>query len=123
MTFATLPASVAAFHLALAPDGSLYVTGPTLSTYDAVYRVDPHGGVSVRSQAFGRPQGLAVDASGTLFVVEALAGASGVYRLPEGDAPELLVSGPDLIGLTFDRDNGLVLCSANSVYRLRHGSS
>src|SRR5262245_14087877 len=39
-TFATLPASVAAFHLAFGPDGALYVTGPTLSSYDAVYRID-----------------------------------------------------------------------------------
>jgi sugar lactone lactonase YvrE len=29
-TFAALPPSVAAFHLALGPDGALYVTGPTL---------------------------------------------------------------------------------------------
>jgi len=120
--FATLPASVAAFHLALAPDGSLYVTGPTLSTYDAVYRVDPDGRVSVRSQAFGRPQGLAFDEAGTLFVVEALAGVSGVYRLADERDPELLVSGADLVGVTFDREGSLVLCSADSVYRLRQPS-
>ena len=38
---AALPASVAAFHLALAPDGALHVTAPTLSSYDAVYRSSP----------------------------------------------------------------------------------
>ena len=32
--FAALPPSVAAFHLALAPDGALHVTAPTLSSYD-----------------------------------------------------------------------------------------
>ncbi len=118
--FATLPASVAAFHLALGPDGSLYVTAPTLATRDAVYRVDEDGQVTVRGEAFGRPQGLGFDASGTLFVVEALAGASGVYVLPEGQEPELVVAGPDLIGLAFDREGGLVVCSADSLYRLRH---
>src|SRR5262245_6497074 len=40
-TFATLPPSVAAFHLALGPDGALYVTGPTLSSNDSLYRIDP----------------------------------------------------------------------------------
>jgi hypothetical protein len=30
--FATLPSSVAAFHLALAPDGALCVTGQTLAS-------------------------------------------------------------------------------------------
>ena len=38
-TFATLPASVAAFHLAIGPDGALYVTGPTLVV---VRRAVPH---------------------------------------------------------------------------------
>jgi sugar lactone lactonase YvrE len=116
--FATLPPSVAAFHLALGPDRALYVTGPTLATYDAVYRVGVDGSVTIRSRAFGRPQGLAFDAQGTLFVVEALAGASGVYRVPEQGEPELVVAGPDLIGLTFDRQNDLVVCSPDNVYRL-----
>ena len=121
--FATLPASVAAFHLALGPDGSLCVTAPTLATHDAVYRVDEDGRVTVRSGAFGRPQGLAFDARGTLFVVEALAGASGVYGLPEGQEPELVVAGPGLVGLAFDHEGGIVVCSADKVYRLRHPTS
>src|SRR5947207_901513 len=44
--FASLPASVAAFHLALAPDGFVWVTAPTLSTYDPIYKVAPDGTVS-----------------------------------------------------------------------------
>ncbi|MFI5178534.1 MAG: IPT/TIG domain-containing protein, partial [Vicinamibacterales bacterium] len=94
-TFASLPASVAAFHLAHdAHDGALYVTGPTLSPYDALYRIDASGTVTIRYGAFGRPQGLAFDGGGSLFVVEALAGASGLYRVPpEGDT-ELVLSGP-----------------------------
>ncbi len=82
-----LPPSVAAFHLALAPDGALHVSAPTLSTYDAIYRIAPDGTVGVRDERFGRPQGIAFDAHGTLFVVEALAGSSGLYRLsPDGRA-------------------------------------
>ena len=38
-TFATIPASVAAFHLAMGPDDCLYVTAPTLATHDAIYRI------------------------------------------------------------------------------------
>src|SRR5215472_7969622 len=45
--FATLEPSVAAYHLAFGPDQSLYVTGPTMSTSDVVYRIDPHGEVVV----------------------------------------------------------------------------
>ena len=67
---------------------------------------------------FGRPQGLAVDASGTLFVVEALAGASGLYRVPEGGEPELFLAGPNLVGVAFDRHGALVVCSNETAYRL-----
>jgi sugar lactone lactonase YvrE len=117
-TFATLPASVAAFHLALAPDGALYVTGPTLSSYDALYRVDPDGTVSTRYAAFGRPQGLAFDSAGTLFVVEALAGSSGLYRVPPTGDPELVLAGSGLVGVAFDGHGVVVVVSNETAYRL-----
>jgi len=41
------------------PEDALYVTGPTMATYDHVYRIDRQGSVSVVSSEFGRPQGLA----------------------------------------------------------------
>lgn len=116
--FASLPPSVAAFHLALGPDGALYVTGPTLSPYDAVYRVGSDGAVTMRAQRFGRPQGLAFDAAGDLFVVEALAGQSGLYRLPADGEPELVLAGPGLVGVAFDRHGGVVVCSSDTAYRL-----
>ena len=118
--FATLPASVAAFHLALAPDGALHVTGPTFSSHDVLYRIAPDGTVSVRDTVvFGRPQGLAFDARGQLFVVEALAGDSGgLYRVPPDRAPELVLAGPGLVGVAFDRNGGLVVCSNETAYRL-----
>jgi streptogramin lyase len=116
--FASLPSSVAAFHLALGTDGSLYVTGPTLSPHDYVYRIDPAGEVTTVSTAFGRPQGIAFDAAGDLFVVEALAGASGLYRLPRTGSPELVLAGPGLVGVAFDPRGGLVVCSNHTAYRL-----
>ncbi|OFW30522.1 MAG: hypothetical protein A3H97_05500 [Acidobacteria bacterium RIFCSPLOWO2_02_FULL_65_29] len=120
-TLASLPASVAAFHLVLGPDAALYVTGPTLCPYDAVYRVALDGTVTIRTQAFGRPQGLAFDAEGTLFVAEALAGSSGLYRLPHAGEPELVLAGPGLVGLAFDRQGALVVCSNDHAYRLEAG--
>jgi hypothetical protein len=116
--FASLPSSVAAFHLALGPDG-LYVAAPTLSPYDVIYRVGFDGAVSIFSRAFGRPQGLAIGPEGSLFVVEALAGASGLYRVaPEGE-PELVVAGRGLIGLAFDPLGGFVVCTNEAAYRLK----
>jgi sugar lactone lactonase YvrE len=121
--FASLPASIAAFHLAYGTDQSLYVTGPTLAPRDALYRVGPTGEVDVVWTGFGRPQGLAFDASGSLYVVEALAGSSGLYRLrrrPDGRVgePELVVASASLIGVAIDPGGGLVVASADTVYRL-----
>jgi sugar lactone lactonase YvrE len=116
MVFASLPSSVAAFHLALGPDG-LYVTAPTLSPYDVVYRIGFDGAVNVFSRAFGRPQGLAFGPDGTLFVVEALAGSSGLYRVKMDAEPQLVVAGTGLIGLAFDPHGAMVLCSSDTAYR------
>ena len=121
--FATLPASVAAFHLAFGADGSLYVTAPTLGTHDPVYRISPEGHAAAWSAGFGRPQGLAFDATGTLYVVDALAGSSGLYRIrPDAPhAPELMLSGGALIGLAFDPHGGIALAATEKVYRLAVG--
>jgi sugar lactone lactonase YvrE len=121
-TFAALPPSVAAFHLALAPDGVLHVSAPTLATYDAIYRITPDGTVDVRDERFGRPQGIAFDAHGRLFVVEALAGSSGLYRLARAGAPELVLAGPGLIGVAFDPRGGYVVCSNDTAYRVSRSS-
>jgi sugar lactone lactonase YvrE len=117
--FASLPPSVAAFHLALRADGVLLVTGPTLSTSDHVYQIQPDGSVTTRSERFGRPQGMALDARGDLFVVEALAGMSGLYRLMESAAPELVLAAPALVGAAFDARGDLVVCSNDTAYRSR----
>lgn len=116
---ATLPSSVAAFHLAIGPDEAVYVTGPTLGPYDHVYRIDPSNGKTDRVYSgFGRPQGLAFDAQGSLYVVEALAGWSGLYRLRNDGKPELVVAGPSLVGVAFDPRGGLVIASNDTAYRL-----
>jgi sugar lactone lactonase YvrE len=119
--FATLPPSVAAFHLAFGPDGALYVAAPTLATHDPVYRITPDRLVDVVWDGFGRPQGLAFDSAGMLYVVDALAGASGVYRLDVSSArpqAELVITGPTLIGIALDPRGGFLLCSNDTIWRL-----
>lgn len=121
--FATIPSSVAAFHLAFGPDGWLYVTAPTLSSRDAVYRVAPEGAIETFCDGLGRPQGLAFDSDGHLYVVDAVAGSSAVYRL-RTDRPEIkdcVLSGGALLGLAFDPLGGLVVSSSETVYRLDVG--
>jgi hypothetical protein len=118
--FATLPPSVAAFHLASAADGSLYVTGPTLSPTDTVYRILQDGTVSTLDVVFGRPQGLALDPDGVLYVAEALAGSAGLYRLRPGTAPELIVSASAIVGVAFDPRGGMVVASNDTIFRFEN---
>jgi hypothetical protein len=119
--FVSLPPSLAAFHLATGPDDVLFVTGPTMATYDHVYRVDRQGVVTVVSSEFGRPQGMAVDEAGTLYVVDAVAGGAGLYRVRAGAPRELVVAAPALVGVAIDPRGGLVVASNDTLYRLDLG--
>ena len=116
--FAMLPPSVAAFHLAMSGDGELFVSGPTLGTYDHIHRINRDGDVRTVPTPFGRPQGLAFSPEGALHVIDALAGASGLYRFASIDAePELVVSGGALVGVAFGPAGELVVASNDTVYR------
>lgn len=119
--FATLEPSVAAYHLAFAPDGTLYVTGPTTSSFDAVYAVDPHGSVSTFYRGLGRPQGLAFDAAGNLYVAASLAGKRGIVRITPDKQASLAVAGYNLVGLAFTRTGGAVLATTNAIFHLTWG--
>ena len=115
--FATLEPSIAAYHLAFAPDGTLYVTGPTTSSFDCVYSVDPHGTVSVFYRGLGRPQGLAFDAAGNLYVAASLGGKRGIVRITPEKTASVVIAGHGLVGLAFSR-TGVVLVTTNSVFHL-----
>lgn len=116
--FATIPASVAAFHLAMSKEQELFVTAPTLNAYDYVYRIDRQGRVDTLPCPLGRPQGLAFAPDGTLHVVDALAGGSGVYRFHDLESPpELVLSGASLIGVAFGPQGEMVVASNETAYR------
>ena len=119
--FCQLPPSVAAYHLAFHPGGDLFVTGPSLSSVDSVYRIRRDATVEIFCTGFGRPQGLAFDADQNLFVTEALAGDSGVYRITPNGERSCFISAPPLVGLAFDSKGGLALAGTSSVFHLDVG--
>ena len=119
--FATLEASIAAYHLAFGPDGYLYVTGPTTSSFDCVYRVSDHGEVEVFYRGLGRPQGLAFDEGGNLYVAASIGGRKGVVRITPEHAAELFLSGPGVVGLAFAPSRALVVATTNALYRVDVG--
>jgi sugar lactone lactonase YvrE len=120
--FASLEPSVAAFHLAFGPGGDLFVTGPTVSSFESVLRVDAMGNVTRFYTGLGRPQGLAFDAEGNLYVAASLRGHRGIIRItPDGSNAEVVVSGSTLVGLAFDTTGNMIVVSTQRVYRVPMG--
>jgi len=119
--FATLEPSIAAYHLAFGPEGYLYVTGPTTSSFDSVYRISHEGEVENFYRGLGRPQGMAFDQDGRLYVAASLAGRKGVVRIAPDRKPELFLSGPGVVGLAFAPSGALVLATTNALFRVDVG--
>ena len=115
--FATIEPSLAAYHLALGPDGYLYVTGPTTSSFDSVARISKEGRVERFYRGLGRPQGMAFDAKGNLYVAASLGGRRGVVRINPEARAELFLSGPSIVGLAFTPSKALILATHNALYR------
>jgi hypothetical protein len=119
--FATLEPSIAAYHLAFGPDDYLYVTGPTTSSFDSVYRISNAGEVETFYRGLGRPQGMAFDEEGSLYVAASLAGRKGVVKVTQERDASLFLSGPGVVGLAFSPSRALVVATTNALYRVDVG--
>jgi len=116
--FCTVEPSIAAYHLAFGPDDHLYVSGPTTSSFDVVHRISPAGELEVFYRGLGRPQGMAFDESGNLYVAASLSGRKGVIRItPDRDAA-LFLSGPNVVGVAFTPSKSMLVATTNALYRV-----
>jgi sugar lactone lactonase YvrE len=112
--FATLELSVSAYHLAFSPSGDLFVTGPN----DRVFKIDPNGTVSTFYKGLGRPQGLAFDVDGNLYVAASLSGTRGIVKIAPDGLANLEVAGQGLVGLAFAPGRSAILATGNAVHHL-----
>jgi sugar lactone lactonase YvrE len=116
--FATLEPSVSAYHLAFSPQGNLFVTGPTTSSFDSVHKIDPNGTVTTFYKGLGRPQGLAFDIDGNLYVAASLAGKRGIVKLTPDAKANLEVAGQGLVGIAFAPGRSVILSTTSAVHHL-----
>src|SRR5437773_3208087 len=117
-----LEASVSAYHLAFGPDDSLYVAGPTVSSFDSITRFDREGQASVFYRGLGRPQGLAFDRQGNLYVAASLRGRRGIVGIsPDGLTAKIVVAGMNVIGLAFSSQGEMIVVTNESIYSLPLG--
>jgi len=116
--FATLEPSVSAYHIAFGRGGDMFVTGPSTSSFDCVYKVDPHGTVSVFYRGLGRPQGLALDVEGNVYVAASLGGKRGIVKITPQAKASLAVSGQNLVGLAFAPNKSAILATTSGVHHI-----
>lgn len=121
-TWAQLEPSVSAYHLACGPDDAIYLTGPTVTSFDSIMRVDQDGTSRVFYRGLGRPQGLAFDKEGNLYVAATLRGRRGIVRISrDGQKAGLFVAGMNLVGLAFSALGDMVVVSNDSIYSVGVG--
>jgi hypothetical protein len=118
---ATLEPSVSAYHLAVDASGTLYVTGPTLSSNEAVWAISPNGDTRAWYRGLGRPQGLALSREGDVYVVACLHGQRGLVRITRAGDASLVLAGPNLIGVAFSPLGSAILATNDSVYEVDLG--
>ena len=119
--YATLEPSVAAYHLAVNREGVLFVTGPTLSSNDAIWAIDTEGNARAWYRGLGRPQGLALSRQGDVYVSACLHGRRGLVRVTEEGAASLVLAGTNLIGLAFSPLGSTILATQEAVFEVDLG--
>lgn len=114
--YATLEPSVSAYHMAVDSEGTLYVSGPTLSSNDAIWAINTHGESRVWYRGLGRPQGLAIASNGDIYVTASLHGRRGLVRITSNRETSLVVAGTNLVGVAFSPLGTTVLADNDAVY-------
>ena len=105
--------------MAFGPEGDLFVTGPTTSSFDHVLRIDTHGEINLFYRGLGRPQGMAFDRQGNLYVAASKGGRRGIVRVrPDGTSADVVISGSGLVGLALLPSHRAILTSSDALYSL-----
>jgi hypothetical protein len=114
--FAALEPSISAYHLAIDSQNRIYVTGPTLSLRDPLYRISPEGKVQVLLEGLARPQGMAFLPGGDLLLAAAYQGKKGIFRYsPESGTMVHYIAGPILVGLAVSGED-IFLADNSSIF-------
>jgi sugar lactone lactonase YvrE len=105
--------------MAFGPDDALYISAPTVTSFDCVWRLNADGQLDVFFKGLGRPQGMAFDVEGNLYVAASLRGRRGIVRIsPDGREANVIVAGVNLVGLAFSSSGEMAVVSIDSVYSL-----
>ncbi len=119
--YATLEPSISAYHLAFGLDDRLFVAGPTTSSYDTLYAIAQDGTATVHFRGLGRPQGIALDVAGNVYVPASLGGRRGIVQVSADGTAELVAAGSGIAGLAFVPGGDAVVATAQALFTLPLG--
>src|SRR5690606_5045055 len=106
--------SVAAYHLAFGPDEKLYATAPGLSSHDAVYAIDKDGKVETYCRGFGRPQGIAFDTDGNLYLAASYQARRGIFKITPDREVSLMIAGNRIVGMCFGTEGEMFVATGST---------
>jgi sugar lactone lactonase YvrE len=117
--FAHLEPSISAYHLAMDSEDRLYVTGPTFTMRDCLYRFSRDGTAETLAQGLARPQGMAFLPDGDLLISTGFGGKKGIFRYSlESGSMHHYMAAPVLVGLAVAGQD-MYLASNSSIYHLQ----
>jgi sugar lactone lactonase YvrE len=117
--FAHLEPSISAYHLAMDSEDRLYVTGPTFSMRDSLFRLTKKGSARAILRGLARPQGMAFLADGDLLISAAYDGKKGIFRYSvKNGSLKHFITAPILVGLAVSGQD-IFLATGNSIYLAR----
>lgn len=120
--FTVMEPSVAAYHIAFDTEGRLFLTSPGLASHESVHIIDREGFDEKFFRGFGRPQGLAFDKAGNLYVAACYKGRHGIVQVSaDGKIARQFVAGNSVVGLCFTRSGELIVATSDSVYSVPCG--
>lgn len=114
--FVRLEASIAAYHLAVDAENRLYVTGPTFSMRDNLYRISVDGTIEILMEGLARPQGMAFLPDGDLLMAAGYQGKKGIFRYSQKDGSlRRFVAAPIMVGLAVSGQD-IYFANGSSIY-------
>jgi len=117
--FVSIPQSYISFHLGFDSKDHLYISNPIHMGENFIYKIDQSGKIDVFFSGYSMFHGFCFDKEDNMYVSEAKRNESRILKISQKGECSVIASGANFIGATFDNKGDLIICSSNSIYRIK----